>query len=154
MWYIFGTAWKKYSTEMPPDRIYKIGHAVSQDGVVWQKNEEGRQIVSDSLGGDESQALPTVIKIGDRFHMLFCYRQSFDFRKNMSRGYRIGHAFSDDLRNWVRDDTNAGIDVSLGNWDSEMLCYPHLFEMDGEVYLMYNGNEFGRSGFGLAKLEK
>lgn len=154
MWYIFGTTWKKFSAETPPDRIYKIGHAISQDGIVWQKNEEGRQIVNDSLGSDESQALPTVIKIGNRYHMLFCYRQSFDFRKNKNRGYRIGHAFSDDLRNWIRDDANAGIEVSQDDWDSEMLCYPHLFEMDGEVYLMYNGNEFGRFGFGLAKLEK
>lgn len=154
MWYIFGTAWKRFSRESPPDRIYKIGHAVSQDGIVWQKNEEGRQIIADSLGDDESQALPTVIKIGNRYHMLFCYRQSFDFRKNANRGYRIGHAFSDDLRNWSRDDANAGIDVNQEGWDSEMLCYPHLFEMDGEVYLMYNGNEFGRLGFGLAKLEK
>lgn len=154
MWYIFGTAWKRFSRESPPDRIYKIGHAVSQDGIVWQKNEEGRQIIADSIGDDESQALPTVIKIGNRYHMLFCYRQSFDFRKNANRGYRIGHAFSDDLRNWSRDDANAGIDVNQEGWDSEMLCYPHLFEMDGEVYLMYNGNEFGRLGFGLAKLEK
>lgn len=154
MWYIFGTTWKRFSAEAPPDRVYKIGHAISRDGIEWEKNEEGRQIVSNSLGDDESQALPTVIKIGGRHHMFFCYRQSFDFRKNKSRGYRIGHAFSDDLKNWTRDDANVGIDVSQGEWDSDMLCYPHVFEMDGEVYLMYNGNEFGRFGFGLAKLEK
>lgn len=154
MWYIFGTAWKRFSAEVPPDRVYKIGQAISQDGIAWEKNEEGRQIVSNSLGEDESQALPTVIKIEGRYHMFFCYRQSFDFRKNKNRGYRIGHAFSDDLQSWTRDDANVGIDVSQGEWDSDMLCYPHIFEMDGEVYLMYNGNEFGRFGFGLAKLEK
>ena len=154
MWYIFGTTWKKFSAEESPDRIYKIGHALSCDGITWQKNEDGRQIVSSRLGGDESQALPTVIKIGNRHHMFFCYRQSFDFRKNKNRSYRIGYAFSDDLRNWTRDDDLAGLDVSQGAWDSEMLCYPHVFEMDGDIYLMYNGNEFGRLGFGLAKLEE
>jgi len=154
MWYIFGTTWKRFSAEAPPDRVYKIGHAISRDGIVWEKNKDGRQIVSNSLGEDESQALPTVIKIGNRYHMFFCYRQSFDFRKNKNRGYRIGYVFSDDLQNWIRDDANVGIDVSQGEWDSDMLCYPHVFEMDGEVCLMYNGNEFGRFGFGLAKLEK
>jgi len=154
MWYIFGTAWKKFSEDAAPDRIYKIGHAVSSDGIEWEKNEEGRQIISDSMGEDESQALPTVIKIADRYHMFFCYRHSFDFRENKDRGYRIGHAFSDDLRNWTRDDANSGIDVTLGEWDSDMQCYPHVFEMDGEVYMMYNGNRFGRFGFGLAKLEQ
>ena len=34
-----------------------------------------------------------------------------------------------------------------------MLCYPHAFELRGKVYLLYNGNEFGRYGFGLAVLE-
>jgi sucrose-6-phosphate hydrolase SacC (GH32 family) len=105
------------------------------------------------LGVDESQALPTVIEIAGRHHMFFCYRQSFDFRKNKDRGYRIGHAYSDDLVNWMRDDENPLLDVAPGEWDSDMLCYPHVFECDGKVYLLYNGNEFGRYGFGLAELE-
>jgi hypothetical protein len=34
-----------------------------------------------------------------------------------------------------------------------MLCYPNLFQRDGQTYLLYNGNEFGRHGFGIAVLE-
>ena len=152
MWYIFGTGWKKYATDAPPDRTYKIGHAVSDNGVDWVK-EEARQIVGDRLGVDESQALPTVIEIAGVYHMFFCYRQSFDFRKNSDRGYRIGHACSDDLSNWTRDDQDPLLDGRPGEWDAEMQCYPHVFECDGKVYLLYNGNEFGRLGFGLAVLE-
>lgn len=152
MWYIFGVCWRRYAPESPPDRIYKIGHAVSEDGTAWTK-EEARQIIGDRLGPDESQALPTVFSIDARYHMLFCYRQSFDFRNNKDRGYRIGHAFSDDLHDWSRDDAQLEIDVTEGEWDSEMVCYPHVFEMDGDVYVLYNGNEFGRFGFGLARLE-
>jgi hypothetical protein len=29
-----------------------------------------------------------------------------------------------------------------------------VFERDGSVFLLYNGNEFGRHGFGLAELER
>ncbi len=152
MWYIFGTGWKRYAPDAPPDRTYKIGHAVSKDGINWVK-EEARQIISDRLGADESQALPTVIKIAGRYHMFFCYRQSFDFRRNRDRGYRIGHAWSDDLGNWVRDDDNPRLEAGADEWDSEMQCYPHVFECGGRVYLLYNGNEFGRYGFGLAVLE-
>ena len=152
MWYIFGTGWMKYSADAEPDRTYKIGHAVSEDGINWIK-DEARQIIADRLGAAESQALPTVIDFGGRFHMFFCYRQSFDFRKNSARGYRIGHASSDDLVNWTRDDQNPGLDVTPGAWDSQMLCYPHVFECEGRVYLLYNGNEFGRHGFGAAVLE-
>jgi sucrose-6-phosphate hydrolase SacC (GH32 family) len=150
MWYIHGTQWVTHHEGEPPDRIYKIAHATSADGISWQK--EGRRIISDRLNPEECQALPTVIKIDNRYHMFFCYRESYDFRKNHSRGYRIGYAFSDDLSNWTRDDANVGIDLSDQGWDSEMQCYPHVFEMDGEIYLLYNGNEFGRFGFGLAKL--
>ena len=153
MWYIFGTGWRRFSAEAEPDRTYKIGHAVSRDGVEWVK-EEARQIIDDRLGADESQALPTVVQIDGRYHMFFCYRQSSDFRKNKHRGYRIGHACSDDLVNWSRDDENPLLDVTEASWDSDMLCYPHAFECDGEVYLLYNGNEFGRYGFGLAVLER
>lgn len=151
MWYIFGTAWKRYGPEVPADRTYKIGHAVSRDGVNWVK-EEGRRIISDRLGEAESQALPTVIAIGSRYHMFFCYRESADFRTNTGRGYRIGHAYSDDLNQWIRDDQDLQLLGSPGGWDGEMQCYPHAFECDGKVYLLYNGNQFGRFGFGLAVL--
>ena len=152
MWYIFGTGWKKFSPESMPDRTYKIGHATSKDGIEWTK-EEARSIIPDRIGADESQALPTVISIGQRHHMFFCYRASFDFRPTKGRGYRIGHAWSDDLLNWTRDDKNPQLEGSPGEWDSDMQCYPHVFECDGKVFLLYNGNEFGRYGFGLAELE-
>jgi hypothetical protein len=153
MWYIFGTGWKLYSVDAAPDRTYKIGHATSDDGIEWVK-EEARQIISDRLGEDESQALPTVIEVDGRYHMFFCYRQSFDFRSNSGRGYRIGHAWSDDLVGWTRDDAAPLLDVTEGAWDADMLCYPHAFECEGNSYLLYNGNEFGRYGFGVAVLEK
>lgn len=152
MWYIFGTGWKKFTSATAPDRTYKIGHAISTNGVDWEK-EEARQIIADRLGADESQALPTVVKLGERYHMFFCYRESFDFRNAKGRGYRIGHAWSDDLSNWTRDDDNPELKGSPGTWDSDMQCYPHVFESDGKVYLLYNGNNFGRHGFGLAELQ-
>lgn len=152
MWYVFGTGWKQYVSDAAPDRTYKIGHATSADGIEWVK-EEARRIIPDRLGPDESQALPTVISIYGRHHMFFCYRESFDFRKSQGRGYRIGHAWSDRLTNWTRADEYPLLEGTPGEWDSDMQCYPHVFECDGQIYLLYNGNEFGRYGFGLAVLE-
>ena len=153
MWYIFGTGWKTYSPDAPPDRTYKIGHAVSGDGIAWEK-EEARQCIPDKLGLEESQALPTVVQIDGRYHLFFCYRESFDFRRNKARGYRIGHAWSDNLQDWTRDDDHPRLEGTPGDWDADMQCYPHAFELDGKFYLLYNGNEFGRYGFGLAELER
>jgi predicted GH43/DUF377 family glycosyl hydrolase len=149
MWYIFGTEWRKFSEGSDPDRIYKIGHAISLDGIHWSR--EGQAIVANKYN-DESQALPSVLKLGDEYHMLFAYRKSFDFRDNKENGYRIGYAHSKDLSTWARDDRLLGIDVSESGWDSEMMCYPNIFKCNNAVYLLYNGNAFGRHGFGLAKL--
>jgi len=152
MWYIYGVKWiTDTSTNNKKERIYKIGHAESEDGIYWVK--EGRQLVSDKLNSNECQALPTVFKFKDKYHMLFCYREAIGFRDKKRASYRIGYAFSDDLVTWIRDDEGVGIDVSESGWDSEMLCYPHVFQVDNNFFLLYNGNEFGRFGFGLAVLE-
>lgn len=151
MWYIFGSPWIDGDGTEPPVRVYKINHAISVDGINWQK-EEGKQIISDRLNRNECQALPSVIKIGDRYHMYFCYREATDFRKNPKRGYRLGYAFSDDLMNWSRNDSNFEFDTAAGDWESDMMCYPHIFRCGEKVYLLYNGNEFGKYGFGLAVL--
>ncbi len=152
MWYIFGTKWIDDVSENCPQRVYKIAHATSGDGITWQR--DSKPIISDKLNENECQALPTVLYFNGKYHMFFCYRQAIGFRKNKENSYRIGYAYSTDLITWVRDDTKVGIDVSEGSWDSDMQCYPHLFNCDGKIYLLYNGNEFGRWGFGIAILEE
>ena len=152
MWYIFGQRWKRYQDNSVPERIYKIGHAISNDGINWCK-DDGCQIISDVLGEDECQALPTVLKIDTRYHMFFCYREATDFRTNKTRAYRLGHAWSDDLHTWVRADHVCPGPGAPGEWDSDMQCYPHIFQCDENIYLIYNGNQFGRFGFGVAQLE-
>ena len=151
MWYIFGTKWINVPNEHEPQRVYKIAHATSSDGISWIRN--ARQIVSDKLDENECQALPTVIKLGDVYHMYFCFRHVSGFRTDTAKAYRIGYAWSKDRINWTRDDQNAGIDVSEEGWDSEMMCYPHVFHCNEKIWMLYNGNEFGKFGFGLAQLE-
>jgi hypothetical protein len=134
-----------------PEIIYKLRIASSPDGVNWSKLN--KDIVESRLGVDEAQACPDIHYANGRYHMFFCYREGLDFRTNKLRSYRIGYAVSDDLRNWQRDDGKAGIDASDEGWDSEMVAYPHLFDLDGETYMLYGGNGNGRTGIGLAKLE-
>jgi sucrose-6-phosphate hydrolase SacC (GH32 family) len=152
MWYMFGTRWID-TLEEGVQRVYKIGHATSKDGINWIK-EESKQIIPDFLNPDECQALPSILFHNNRYHMYFCYREATGFRKDKTRGYRLGYAYSDDLINWMRDEANVGIKYSDEGWDSDMMCYPHIFKCDKKVYLLYNGNEFGRYGFGIATLEE
>jgi len=151
MWYIFGEQWKEYEEGGEPERIYKIGHGVSDDGVEWKR--DGCRIIPDKIP-DESQALPCVVFYHGRYHMFFCYRHSSDFRRNGSRSYRIGYAYSEDMAGWVRCDGDLKFVGEEGEWERQMQCYPHVFEIDNVLYMLYNGNEFGKNGFGLAKLEE
>jgi hypothetical protein len=152
MWYIYGTRWMDRPGEPGPARVYKIACASSVDGIHWERS--GEPIVADAIGADECQALPTVFECDGLWHMYFCYRHATDFRTNRERGYRLGYAWSPDGRRWTREDHAAGIGVSAEGWDSEMLCYPHVFRCDDRTYLLYNGNAFGRGGFGVAVMER
>jgi hypothetical protein len=152
MWYIYGVRWMDSPGEPGPARVYKIAHATSVDAVVWERS--GEPIVTDAIGADECQALPTVFECDGLWHMYFCYRYATDFRANRARGYRLGYAWSRDGRQWTREDQAGGIDVSPEGWDSEMLCYPHVFWCGDQAYMLYNGNAFGREGFGVAVLER
>lgn len=151
MWYIHGTNWIS-DPAGHPDRIYRIAHATSIDGINWRRHGSG--LIPDRLGNEECQALPTVIKFDGTYHMWFCYRWATDFRNNRHRSYRIGYACSSDLENWRRDDSFGGLDVADEGWDSEMVCYPNVFQYKDNIYMLYNGNAFGKHGFGLARLER
>ncbi len=151
MWYIFGQRWARESADVAPDRVYKVGHAISGDGINFIK-EDGVQILPDVLGPDECQALPSVVEFGGKWHMVFCYRDIHGFRSDTLRGYRVGYASSIDLKTWTRDDAALGLTGTPGTWDADMQCYPHLCIVNGEMLLLYNGNSFGKFGFGLARI--
>lgn len=147
LWYIAGTKW--IPTEGRPEPVYRIRMATSTDG--WKWTRQHREIIAPRLEADECQASPDVTFANGRYHMFFCYRYSLGYR-GRDKGYRIGYASSTDLLTWTRDDARAGIDVSDEGWDSEMISYPHVFELDGRTLMFYLGNQVGRHGFGLAEL--
>jgi predicted GH43/DUF377 family glycosyl hydrolase len=148
LWYVAGQRWEM--ADGRPESIFKIRMATSKDGVNWSKM--GVCLIEDVLDDSECQASPDVFSFGGLFHMFFSYKYGSGFR-NSDRGYRIGYASSRNLHDWTRDDAQAGIGVSTSEgWDDQSVAYPHVFELDGQVYMLYLGNEVGRFGFGLAIL--
>ena len=147
LYYIAGRQWVLDNGH--PEPVYKIRMAVSDDGIHWVK--ENRDLIEPRLGELEAQASPDVQNFDGSYHMFFCYRHGTDYR-NGERGYRIGYAFSSNGFEWQRADDQAGITVSDEGWDSEMVCYPHVFALDDRIYMLYIGNGVGREGFGLAEL--
>lgn len=151
-WYLAYTAGRRWilGEDGRPEIIYKLRMATSKDGINWVK--QNADIVESKLGEDEAQACPDIFFANGKYHLFFCYREGLDFRDNRARSYRIGYASSADLVNWTRDDSRIDLDISETGWDSEMVAYPTVFELDGSIYMIYAGNGNGRTGFGLAKL--
>ena len=149
MYYLSGTKWIK-SKNGKKESQYLLMHATSNNGIDWKRN--GIPILETSVHL-ECQTSCSIIKFKGLYHMFFSYRHGLEFRENNSKGYRIGYAQSDDMINWSRDDKKSGIDVSTSGWDSEMVAYPHVANVDGKILMFYCGNHFGKNGFGYAELK-
>ena len=141
IWYLSGLDWLPGD---PPQSTYNIRYAVSENGIEWQRS--GTIAIDFEHKNEIAIARPCVQHDLDKWRMWYCYRGR-DF------AYRIGYAESDDAVRWRRRDVEAGISASQGGWDSEMICYPYIFDHKGERYMLYNGNGYGASGIGLAVLE-
>jgi hypothetical protein len=143
-WYNSGIRWEK--TKQGLKHYYGIHHATSVNGIDWTCDPGMSIPFADEY--EYAFGRPSVVIIEGRYCMWFAYRATKDIES-----YRMGFASSSDGLKWERDDTLAGIDVSPEGWDSEMICYPYVFEHKDTKYMLYNGNGYGRTGFGLAVLE-
>ena len=121
---------------------YTIRCAASDDGVDWLKSDE----VAIELKTNETRiARPCVIKdFAILYRMWYCYATKYV-------PYRIGYAESINGTTWTRKD-DEGLDVSKDRdaWDSQMVCYPYVFEHRNKRFMLYNGNDYGRTGIGYA----
>jgi hypothetical protein len=151
-WHVFyssGRAWIEVAGK--PEHVYDIRHATSTDGIAWRRG--GTPAIGQGFA-EEALTRPTIVREADgSWSMWFCHRGSRGFR-GVGDAYRIGFARSVDLLTWMRDDAVAGIGVTEGGFDSQMIAYPCLVEADGRRLMFYNGDGFGQAGFGLAELER
>ncbi len=141
MWYTSGVGWE-IENDSPKPR-YHIRYAESKDGINWERNG----IVCIDFKSNDEWAIgrPCVIKENGIYKMWYSYSAG---------SYRIGYAESNDGIRWKRKDEEVGIDVSESGWDSEMVAYAFIFEHDGKKYMLYNGNNYGKHGFGYAILDE
>ena len=123
---------------------YNIRYAESPDGI--HLSDDFRVCID--LSGDEYRVgRPYVIKENGTYKMFYGTGTKYG-------GYRLAYAESADGIKWVRRDKDVGIDVSPTGWDSEMQAYPGIVNYEGQTYMFYNGNDYGRQGFGYAVLQQ
>ena len=141
MWYESCVGWTPDASGPVPR--FAIKHAISHDGLRWDRFNE---VCLGDSGERSYVSNPTVLIDRNLFKMWYSYKTG--------GRYRIGYAESDDGVNWTRKDDRAGIATSASGWDSEDIEYPFVFTHGRDLYMLYNGNQYGRTGFGLARLAR
>lgn len=142
MWYWSCRHWTPVEGSVPHYNN-SISYAESRDGITWTDVRSG---ILDPAEGDYAIGRPWVVRDGSLYRMWFGAR-SLTHRVP----YRIDYAESRDGLMWTRKE--PGITVSESGWDSEMVCFAAVIEVNGRRLLFYNGNRHGATGFGVAELE-
>jgi hypothetical protein len=145
MYYLSCTNWSMIQNTLT--HHYHIKIAESQDGFNW--NPTGKVAIDFLRPNEYAISVPRVIKDGELFKMWFSFRGG-----PQSETYRIGYAESEDAIHWKRMDKCVNFELSKTGWDSDMICYPYIFDFEERRYMLYNGNAYGLTGFGMAVLNK
>lgn len=144
LWYVAGSEWTELDGKSMP--VYDIRYIESEDGIRWP--DEGAVQIAITEPDEHGFGRPCVIpKSGGG------YRMFYSVRRRSFGAYRLGYAESDDGHVWNRMDDQLHLDVSPGSFDSHAIMYAAPLQIDGKLYVFYNGNDFGRDGFAVAVLE-
>lgn len=146
MWYLSCVGWQLVNEKAEP--FYHIKYAESENGHDW--NQTGK-VALELLPGEGGLVSASVLAKNNRFQMWYGVRGYSEYRTNKESSYRIGYAESKDGIHWERKDELSGIQRSEEGWDSEMISYPYVI-MNKKPQMFYNGNGFGKTGFGFAEL--
>lgn len=140
VWYGGGSHFIKGEIKSYP--VYDIRTMESIDGIHFP--ERGEVVISNA--DDEYRVgRPFVTYLNDRYYMFYG-------ASTVASPYRLRFAVSNDLRLWEIQNTDFGLSYAEGDFDSEMSAYPAVVNIDGVIWLFYNGNNYGYYGVGLAKL--
>jgi hypothetical protein len=129
---------------------YDLRYAESADGLHWTAHPHPAL----SLTEDEAGLVrPWVVPMRGGYRMWFSRRGGDRFRDRDGQGYRIQSAVSTDGRHWQRDPADIAWSPppEAADWDAWMQAYPCVVPLGSDWVMLYNGNDFGRGGFGWAR---
>jgi hypothetical protein len=116
--------------------------ARSADGVHW--SPEPQPTFSPEFPGEYGMARFCVLHGSDKYQLWYSSRGD---------GFKIYYGESSDGFNWQRAPYEPVLSPGSDAWESEITCYPAVFDLKGNRYMLYNGNAYGLDGFGVAMLE-
>jgi hypothetical protein len=137
MWYASNVGWgSRRPSRMKETMAYAIKFADSRDGFVWRRRGTS---LAPRGGRERIVTKPCVVRDERGYRMWFCRR---------GRTYAIAEAASADGRRW--SGVRPALTPGAAGWEDEAVAYPFVFVHRESRYMLYNGNDYGREGIGLA----
>ena len=140
MWYVAGSAWEVVKGKQVPRYSLFTMHSV--DGLVWP--EKGLECLG-LKSHEHGFGRPWILQEGSLLRLFYSIR-----RIDLA-AYALGYAESSDGIHWQRMDDRMGLLTSDGQFDSTAMSYTAVFNAAEQSYCLYNGDHFGREGFGAAR---
>ena len=143
LWYIGGSDWLEVNGKSMP--VYELSYLESMSAICWPS--QAVRALSITEEDEHGFGRPWVVQRAADDYQLF-----YSIRKKSVAAYRMGYASSKDGLHWRRQDDLIGLDISAEGFDSKAIMYAAVILVKGVTYCFYNGNDFGRDGFALARL--
>jgi len=141
VWYGGGNEFIKGKEKTLP--VYNIRYTESPDGIDFTKEGE---VIIDIEDDMYRVGRPYVIKHKEYYEMFYGYSSE-------DCPYRLTYATSEDGKNWTENRKFVELNYGKGEFDEFMSAYPSVIYYKNNYYMFYNGNFYGREGFGLAILK-
>ncbi|WP_282153575.1 hypothetical protein [Ruegeria atlantica] len=139
-WYGGGNVFTQGKKKTLP--VYNIRYLESESAITFPSRGS---VAVENSPGEHRVGRPYVIRRGKEYIMFFG-------KGTEEVPYKLTYATSKDGIEWERHGSISGLELSKKGWDSQMMAYPAIVEVQSGTYMFYNGNDYGREGFGCAKL--
>jgi predicted GH43/DUF377 family glycosyl hydrolase len=143
LWYVGGNSFIEVDNKLRP--TYSIRYLESNDGLHWPGTS--KDVLVPRGDGEYGFGRPRILFDQGSITMFYSVRSK-------TEGYQMGVASSPDGLEWRRYDELLDLKPGPEDWDSQTIEYGAFFEHGDNLLMFYNGNQNGRTGFGLAVSNK
>lgn len=141
MWYIAGSHWDTIDKKQMP--VYNMRYMESDDGITWP--DTGKIIMDINHQHEHGLGRPAVYKKNNQYYM------HYSIRKRNPANYTVAFATSTDGITWDKNDAMDNFGQAEFEWESISTCFAAEINSHKKTWLLYNGNDFGRSGVAIAE---
>jgi len=148
MWYVSGTEWRSAGDR--PEPFYEIRTTSSPDGLVWNPRSEAVLALQAPSAG---YGRPWLAEWQAGLRLWFSVRGEA-YREPGDGAYRLASVLADE-RGTITGPSQPIVwenPPGSGDFDSWMQAYACVVPNGDDLIMLYNGNDFGRKGFGWARL--